>query len=43
MLLHLQHFNLKIKYVQGKLMFIADTLSRDYLNDTEQSSDYNND
>ena len=34
LLLRLQHYHLKVKYVPGKLMFIADTLSRAHLDTT---------
>ena len=34
MLLRLQHYNLDVKYKKGPLMYIADTLSRAYLDET---------
>ena len=36
LLIRLQKYNLTVQFVPGKLMFIADTLSRAYLNETVQ-------
>jgi hypothetical protein len=38
MLLRLQKYNLDLKYTPGKFMYVADTLSRAFVNenDTEQ-------
>ena len=39
MLLQLQRFDLKVHYKPGAKLFIADTLSRDYLSDTRSKCD----
>ena len=39
MLLRLQKYDINFKYVPGKYMYIADTLSRAYLSNTEENSD----
>lgn len=36
LLLAVQKYDLKIEYTPGKLMFVADALSRQYLNETEE-------
>lgn len=44
LLITLQRYNLTVRFVPGKLMFIADTLSRAYLNETvEDLQDLNDD
>ena len=44
LLIRLQKYNLTVQFVPGKLMFIADTLSRAYLNETvEDQQDLNED
>jgi len=37
MLLKIQRYNVKLKYKQGKHMYVADTLSRAYLPNTDTS------
>ena len=39
MLLRLQKYDLSVKYVHGKFLYIADTLSRAHLADTPESHD----
>jgi len=44
LLIRLQKYTLTVQFVPGKLMFIADTLSRGYLNETvEDRQDRNED
>ena len=43
LLIRLQKYNLTVHFVPGKLMFIADTLSRAYLNETVEDVPLNDD